>query len=176
MRSLGTIWSGPLRGLDLLGGLGAGEVAHGAAVRVDDVDGDLARGRPGQDVVDQSAGRGIFAQGMTRVDLIWIVESHSRLRRVERRGVACGRGLSQGSQVGEDPERPTMGRGDQIVTLDRDVVDGRGGQAFAQTLPCGAIVERDEDAELGPGVEQARPHGVLAHRVNHRAHRKTGGD
>jgi hypothetical protein len=47
--------------------------------------------------------------------------------------------------------------------MDAEVRDRRDGQVELQGAPVGAIVEGDEHAKLGAGVQQAWPCGILTH-------------
>ena len=69
-----------------------------------------------------------------------------------------------------------MGGGDEIIAVDSQVVDGRDRHAVLQRRPVLAVIEGDEYAELGAGVQQAAAHRVLAHHVDDRARRQAGGD
>src|SRR4029077_16382450 len=84
-------------------------------------------------------------------------------RRYEaRRGAAiCER--AERRDVVEDPERAPMGAGDQIASLDLEVVDRDHRQAAGEARPALAVVEAHEHAGLGAHEEQAFPLRIGAH-------------
>ena len=57
---------------------------------------------------------------------------------------------------------PSSRRGFKVVAVHLDVGDRRGREVLLQRLPVAAAVERDEEAKLGAGVEQAGLSRVLA--------------
>src|SRR5438034_8325994 len=65
--------------------------------------------------------------------------------------------LLQRRQVIENPERPAVRRGDEVVVLDYQVVNWHNGEVTLQRLPARAVVKGYVYAELAAGVEQAPP-------------------
>ena len=54
----------------------------------------------------------------------------------------------------------------EVVFVHHEIADRRRGHVEPQGLPVVAIVEADEDGELGGGVEQALAHGIFADGVD----------
>ncbi len=63
--------------------------------------------------------------------------------------------LAQRRDIIQDPERAPVGGHDQIVVLNDQVVDRCNREIDLQRAPVRPVVERDKDAALGPGIEQA---------------------
>ena len=78
-------------------------------------------------------------------------------RRRHRRAV-----LPQRRDVVEDVEAAAVRRDRDVARLDPDVVHRRVRQPVLQRLPVIAVVERDVEAVLRAGVEQAAPRRILA--------------
>ena len=72
-------------------------------------------------------------------------------------------------------ERPCVAD-DEVAVPHVDVADRAVGQVELQRLPVIAVVEGDEDAGLGPGVEEAAPDRILAHDVDEAARGNSRGD
>ena len=88
----------------------------------------------------------------------------------------AGPDLAQRADPVQDPEPAPVGGDDEVVPVDLDVAHGDPRQVELQGLPALAVVERDVHAELGGGVEQAPPLGVLADRVDEVAVADAGHD
>ena len=87
--------------------------------------------------------------------------AHTRCRLQQRQ--AGGRSdLTQRSDVVHDPERPPHGRNHQITSVHADIGDRRRRQVLLQRVPASAVVERNEESEFCPGVEQAGSRRILA--------------
>jgi hypothetical protein len=87
-----------------------------------------------------------------------------------KRRICC---LSQHGEIVEDPERSAVRPGDEVAFLDRQVVDRHGREVELEPLPAAAVVERDPDAPLGTGVQQARTLLVLAQNTRELGRRDT---
>ena len=74
-------------------------------------------------------------------------------RRAPARGI--DRQGAQRRDVVQDVESAAMRGDDEIVAVHLDVAHRGRRQAVLQRLPGRAVVERDEDAALGAGEEQA---------------------
>jgi hypothetical protein len=55
-----------------------------------------------------------------------------------------------------------VSRRDQIVVVDRQIMNGNGGQVQLQGLPVGSVVNREVDAGFGPGKKQSLAFRVFA--------------
>ena len=64
----------------------------------------------------------------------------------------------------------------QVRSLELEVVDRHARQLTVEALPRPAVVERHPGARLGPGVEQAGPHGVRADHARELLVREALGD
>ena len=137
----------PFRRLLALRRLLAGEMAHHAALGIENVDADRVGGQRRQIVVDENAGRRVLAHGRVRVNLVGIVEPITGLRLIEvcRRRRRCGRDLPQWSNVVENPECAAMGSDHEVVALDHQVVNRRARQAGVNAPPGLAAIARHED-------------------------------
>ena len=162
----------PFRRLDLLGGLGARQMADRLAVRTQNIDGQFVLRRGLQDIVDHGPGGRVFAHRPAAVHRVRIVQAIGLLRG-EQHDVARDRiGLAQRRDIVEDPESAAMGGHNQVIALHQEVMDRRDGQVQLQRLPGCAVVQREEDAKLSARIEQAPSHRVLAHRMHHCALRQ----
>ncbi len=88
-----------------------------------------------------------------------------RLRREQVHGLVpevLG-GLADDREIVEDPEAAPLRRGDEVVLADGQVGDWHGRQVQVERLPVVAVVEGDEHAALGAGIQQSPPLGILAH-------------
>jgi hypothetical protein len=83
------------------------------------------------------------------------------------RSHGCGH-LSQRRDIVHHPERAAVRCKDQIVAMHGDVANRGDRKVELQRLPCGTIVERNVDAELRSGVEQAASLWILANGVDER--------
>src|SRR5581483_12247744 len=107
-----------------------------------------------------------------------IVKVIGVLRRVEEESFRHlgRRNLAQRRHVVEKSERTGMRGGKQIVALDHKIMHRRTRQIELQALPMAAVVERDEDAGFGGGIEQSALHRVLTNRMDEGTGRKSGVD
>ena len=64
------------------------------------------------------------------------------------------RDLTQWRDVVHYPDSASLGRRNQVTLMHQQIGDPRRGQILLQRLPAIAIVERHEDALVGPGVKQ----------------------
>ena len=55
-----------------------------------------------------------------------------------------------------------MCRGDQVIVLDLQIVNGDDGQVELKRLPVEPVVEGDIDAGFGTGVQQTAPRRIFA--------------
>ena len=148
----------------------ARERAQHLALRVQDLhrhrSGRLAR----QEVVDVGAGRRVLrlvgpaahrvvphAPGGAQVR-----EARLPLHRRAVRRRDGGRHLLQRQHVVHDEEPAPHRREHEVAVVDADVGHRRDRQVLLERLPVGAVVERDEEAELGARVEQPLAARVLA--------------
>ena len=119
-------------------------------------------------VVDDRAGRRIRAErgvgGRRRVLVLAAAHAdRGRGREEVRVGVRDARvDLAQRRHVVEHPDRAALRRGDEVVAVDEQVAHPRDRQVALQRLPRVAVVERDVDAGVGAGVEQAFLDGIGA--------------
>ena len=74
--------------------------------------------------------------------------------------------LAEWRNIIENPERASVGCRDQIVLLDREIVDGHNRRVQPQRLPMAAAVEGDVYALFGSGVDQTPSHRVFPYRPN----------
>ena len=84
----------------------------------------------------------------------WRIQMHgrSRHRRIQ---------LPQRRHVIQNPEGAALGREDQVVVRHPHSGDRRDRKVELKRLPVPPVVEGDEDAELGPGVDQSSSLGIL---------------
>ena len=113
--------------------------------------------------VEHRAGRPVLARigarrGVSAIPNGWAGREHVHGRRGQLRLP-----LAERRQVVEDPERAALGGDDQVVALHDHVGDRDDGQVALERLPVRAVVERDVEAGLGAGVEQAAADRVFAH-------------
>ena len=107
------------------------------------------------------------------------IHANSRLRLVYEMARLLFRtfgGLTQRSDVVEDPKRTAVGGNDKIVPVNDQVADRGYRQVELQRLPMIAIVKRDIDSEFGAGVEQPLLLWVFANGVNKVWRGQSGGD
>ncbi len=100
----------------------------------------------------------------------------SRRQKLHRRIHIGPRQRSQRRQVVEHPEGAAVGGDYQAVVLHHQVVHRHGGQIELQLLPVRAIVDRDPDACLSAGIQQALALGIFAHGMDVVAFRNAGRD
>src|SRR5438067_3077380 len=83
--------------------------------------------------------------------------------------------LLEWCEVVEDPKAASVGADDEIfeVILHQDPMDRRMRQIVLQRLPRVAIIERNIERVLGPGVKQPFSNGVFLDRIGV-AHRRFG--
>ena len=87
-----------------------------------------------------------------------------RREEVRRRARHLVRQLVERGQVVEDPEGTALRREHQVLLVDDQVGDGGHREVELERLPVRAVVEGDEHAVLGGGVEKPLPVGILPHR------------
>src|SRR5690349_8592873 len=71
--------------------------------------------------------------------------------------------MTEWRDVGQNPEGAAVGRDNEIVVLDHQIVNRRARKIELQTLPVLAVVERDEDASFGSREEKPALGGVFPH-------------
>ena len=74
--------------------------------------------------------------------------------------------LPQRLDIVENPEGAPMRGNDQIIVVDREVVDGSLREIHLKRLPVRAVVVRNEDAGFGSRVEKSAALRVFADHVN----------
>src|SRR5258708_14086364 len=86
-----------------------------------------------------------------------VVDPGSRSRMEEPRSARLGSlwRLTEGRDVVENPERASVGRDHQIVTVDGEISDGSDWQVQLQCLPLLSVVKRHVDSQFGCGEEQS---------------------
>ena len=162
--------------------IGAREAPHRLTTRVGDLDDDGPGRCALQVVIDDGArGRilGFRLVLLRRRAVVGVGRQQHRFARLEQEGVRGGDvvvDLPERADVVQDPDAAAVRADDQIVAVNREVAHGRGRQVQLQRLPVVAVVERDEDAELGAGVEQTAPLRILFDRLQVDAGRKTARD
>ena len=143
-------------------------MADDFALRVEDIEGHFVFRRGLKVVIDDRARGRILAGRLAGSDFAGIMQAHRGLRLVEHhlglRGLRID--LAQRGHVVEHPEGAAMSRHDEVVIFHHQIVDRRGRQIHLQRLPMRAVIERNINAELGAGVEQAAAFRIFAHGVD----------
>jgi hypothetical protein len=84
--------------------------------------------------------------------------------------------LAQRRDIVENPERASVRGQHEIVVFDDQIVDRRDRQVDLQRAPVRSVVEGDEDAALGAGIEQAFSLSGLLLQRDERSIGNAGGD
>ncbi len=101
-------------------------------------------------------------RGISRPALVAESFDVARLEDSRRLLREIGVHLIQRRDVIQHPERATVGSGDQVGALHDQIVNRADRQVALERLPVLAVVERDVDTLLGPGVEQPLLVGIFA--------------
>ena len=159
-RHVALVGEGPLR-------VGAGEAAHQLVLRIENLQGDF-RLRVEEVIDDGAVGRVCAHRLVGRERRIGIgIPAHPQCKLRLEEVTLCGRRLAQRLNVVEDPEPAPVGRDREVVALDDQIANRGRGHVQSQGFPMPAIVEGNEYALLGAGIEQAFAQRIFANHVDH---------
>ncbi len=74
--------------------------------------------------------------------------------------------LAKRRDIVENPKGTAIRRGDEIVLLESEIVNGHERHVQAQGLPVIAVIERDVNALFSSRVQQNFANGILAHHAH----------
>src|ERR1700687_1131520 len=78
--------------------------------------------------------------------------------------------LPKRGKVVQNPERPTVGRRNQVAFLYGEIVNGNDRQVASKRLPVGAVVERHPDSPFRSRVKESGALGILAQHASELGH------
>src|SRR5260370_33791064 len=131
-------------------------MADDFALRVEQLECHRILGLLFQVVVENSAIGRVFADGITAAPKMSRARTGRGARREEMR-VLGGDGsayLAQRTEVIQNPERTAVGRDNQIVGMNNQIVDGCGGKVELERLPVQPVVKRNPNGGTHAGGEQ----------------------
>src|SRR5271165_3595371 len=143
------------------------EAAHDFTLRVMDFQAKRIARNGFQVVINNGAVGRIFRGwffGRQGSFLVVVVASANDGRRFQQIRIGIGdfrASLTQRREVVENPERASVGRGNEIVSMDGEIANVGGGEIQLQGLPVVAFVEGNVESVFGSGIEQAFAHGIF---------------
>ena len=138
---------------------------------VDDIERDLLFSHGLEIVIDDCPRRRVVAHWLAFVEFLRVMQTECGLRLIKND--VCRGGLrvelTERRQIVQHPERTPVRRDHEIVIFNDKIMNRCYRQIQLQWLPMGAIIERNNNAELGSGVKQTFALGIFAHGVHIRA-------
>ena len=142
------------------------------AARIEHIDRNVGRWFGRERIVDDGSLRRIRCLRhllRERCVVVHVAPHAHRIARLEETSSQPIAELPQHRAVVEYPDPATIRADDQVIVMDGEVADDRGGQVAHQRLPVIAVVERDVHAGLGTCEQEPASFGVRAHDVHERA-------